>query len=218
MKRCLVLSLVVACLSIGGLALVGSRAGPSSCALAADQEGGKPTSPTLDETLRDMQRRMDEWRSNRGWGIPDDDFFRSPFEKQFEDLLKQFRLGTPFGSRPPTLMEGNLKTDIVEREGQLIVIIDLPGQASESIDLRIKDNALVLTSERKQQVRESDDKQKVYRSEISYGSQRRVIQLPRKVLEDRVTARYENGSLIVTAPLDPATPAPDAEGRRITIH
>jgi HSP20 family protein len=210
--------MLIAVLLFGGWTLVGDRFGSTSCALAADPEGSRPAPPTLDETLRDMQRRMDEWRSTKGWGLPDDDFFRSPFEKQFEDLLKQFRLATPFGSRVPTLMEGTLKTDIVERDGQLIITIDLPGQSKEAIDLRIKDNALVLTSERKQQYKESDDKQKVYRSEISYGSQRRVIQLPRKVLEDRVTARYENGTLIVTAPIDQTTPAPDDDGRRITIQ
>lgn len=203
---------------IGLVAWIGGRFLPGDQAFASGGEKIGSAPPSLEDSLRDLRRRMDGWRNSQGWGLPDDDFFRSPFEQEFKSMLEQFRLDPLVGSGRSGASTGALRTDIIERDGKLIVTIDLPGQTRESIDLRVKDNALVLISERKQQNQVSNDQQKVYRSEISYGTMRRVIQLPRKVLENQVSARYENGSLIVTAPLDTATPAPDAEGRKITIE
>jgi HSP20 family protein len=91
----------------------------------------------------------------------------------------------------------------------------MPGHEKEAIDLRIKDNKLVISSERKSQIEENNGK-KIYRREISYGNFSRVIPLPLKVINEKIEASLNNGVLIVTAPID-TTVVEDENGFKIKI-
>jgi len=150
------------------------------------------------------------------------DLFDRNLNEHFDKMLKS--LGAPgiqglnaplFNSLAST---EDAKTDIREIDDKLMVKIDLPGVEKEAIDLKVKNNRLIISSERKQQSSSSDDKGKVYRNEVSYGSFSRVIELPRKVIEDKIEANYENGVLTVTAEIDKTAPAPEDNGRSIKIN
>ncbi len=128
-------------------------------------------------------------------------------EKEMDEMLNGFRqrsfspgfnqFGIP-GMNTVSL-QGN--SEIRQEGDNLIVAVDMPGHEKEAIDLRIKDNKLVIKSERKSQIEEKDGK-KLYRREISYGSFSRVIPFPRKVIKEKVEASLNNGVLTVVAPID----------------
>lgn len=179
---------------------------------------------TFDDAIKEMRRRMEEWQRLTPWELDENDFFKSPFEKTFEDILKKFNAFDTYNKKFKGLNNNFSKlipkTDIIEKGTNLIITIDLPGQTKESIDLRIKDNTLIITSERKQMVKEVNEKQQIYKKEISYGTFQRVIPLPKKIIEDKIVAKYENGTLTVIAPIDQsATITNDIEkGKKIDIQ
>lgn len=185
----------------------------------------KKEEPRTSDIFAEMQKKMDSMMKNPFFQDPSldnirgFDLFDRNLNDQFDRMFKGFSPG--FG-RTPMSMFGNMnaqsgQTDIREIDDQLVVIIDLPGHDKSSIDLKLKDNRLVISSVRSETSKQSDDKKQIYRSEISYGSFSRVIPLPRKVLEDKISATYENGVLTVTAPIDKASPPTD-EGRSIKIN
>lgn len=131
-------------------------------------------------------------------------FFRS-MQQELDEMNSMFRsrrLSNVFGKSPfrssKNTSMGDAEMKLVD--DNLIVAIDLPGHSKATIDLRVKDNSLIITSERKSSNSESQDK--FFRKEISYGSFSRIIAFPRKVLDDKITATYKDGVLTVIAPID----------------
>jgi HSP20 family protein len=102
--------------------------------------------------------------------------------------------------------------DVVEREGRFVVRADVPGLSPDDIRLEVRDGALVLEGERRQEV-EVEGEEGVYRSERVYGRFSRVIPLPEAADVDKAAARFENGVLEIEIPL-----REDARRRRIEIQ
>ena len=102
--------------------------------------------------------------------------------------------------------------DVIERDGRLIVRADIPGLSPEDIRLEVRDGALALEGERRQEI-EVEGEEGVYRSERVYGRFSRLIPLPEAADLDKAAARFENGVLEVEIPL-----REDAQRRRIEIQ
>jgi HSP20 family protein len=102
--------------------------------------------------------------------------------------------------------------DMVEREGRFIVRADVPGLSPDEIRLEVRDGALVLEGERRQQT-ESEGKEGIYRSERMYGRFSRIIPVPEAADLDKAAARFENGVLEIEIPL-----REDSQRRRIDIQ
>ncbi|MBU6427894.1 MAG: Hsp20/alpha crystallin family protein, partial [Cyanobacteria bacterium REEB65] len=80
-----------------------------------------------------------------------------------------------------------------------VVTAELPGLDIKDINVEIAENRIVLSGQTR---RESEIREENYfRSERSFGSFQRSIALPDRVLEDQVTATFENGILTIRAPL-----------------
>lgn len=90
--------------------------------------------------------------------------------------------------------------DINERDGKLVVNADLPGCRPEDFHVDIEDDALVLQGERRGQQEES--RRGVRRSERTYGTFRRVIPLPPGANVEAAEARFDNGVLEITVPIE----------------
>jgi HSP20 family protein len=104
------------------------------------------------------------------------------------------------------------QVEVREREGKLVVCADLPGARKEDVHVEVRDNALILQGERRQ---ESEYNQGgFYRSERSYGHFQRVIPLPEGVNPEQAQANFKDGVLEITLPL-PQRESP--QGRRIEI-
>jgi len=103
--------------------------------------------------------------------------------------------------------------DVAEREDAYTVTLDLPGMAREDIKLRIADNVLTVSGERKVEHEESTAGGNYHRVERSYGGFTRSFILPSAVDEGKVAATYKDGVLAITLPK-----SEDAKPRQIAVN
>ena len=110
------------------------------------------------------------------------------FEDAFTRLLSEPRTGRPWSPA----------VDIFETEDELVLKADVPEVELKDIDLRVENNTLTLSGERKF---EKDDTSKGYhRIERSYGQFTRSFTVPSTVDTEKVGAEYHNGVLTVKLP------------------
>ncbi len=96
--------------------------------------------------------------------------------------------------------------DMGEREGNLVIVADLPGVDQNDITIEItKNDFLIIAGER----RPPEHLEKIDFSERSYGPFSRKIQLGESVKADMAQASFHNGVLEITVPIQ--------ESRRTSI-
>ncbi len=88
--------------------------------------------------------------------------------------------------------------DVFEDNGMIIVKSDLPGLTKEDIKIRLVDNILEITGEKKTE--ENVDRRDYLRLERSYGTFNRTVRLPEGLDAENVTAAFTNGVLEIRIP------------------
>src|SRR5579862_3849893 len=88
--------------------------------------------------------------------------------------------------------------DIYETENELVAKADLPDVSEKDIDIRIENNTLTITGERKFEPQVSKDN--YLRVERAYGTFSRSFSLPNTVNTEAIQADYHNGLLTVHMP------------------
>ena len=128
------------------------------------------------DPFREMAALQD--RVNRAFG---------DLNRRFDDDLTMRGAWTP-------------SVDIFETDDHALVIkAELPDVSREDIDLRVENNTLTITGQKKM---DSDVKEEKYhRIERVYGSFSRTFTLPPTVDAGRINAEFKNGVLTVTLPL-----------------
>ncbi|WP_437810989.1 Hsp20/alpha crystallin family protein [Sorangium sp. So ce1078] len=152
--------------------------------------------------LRRMMEDMDRMFDDFGFGgmLP-------PF-RQSRSVAEQG------GGRGLSSLGGGLwapHIEVGERNGQLVVKADIPGVTKDDIRVELRDDALIIEGERRQE--QQEQREGVSYSERSYGSFMRSIPLPEGVQADDVDARFENGVLEVCLKL----PKQQQRGRTVEI-
>lgn len=106
----------------------------------------------------------------------------------------------PFGdaARESDLFGWAPALDLFEDKDNLIVRAELPGMKKEDIELSLHEGSLVIAGERK--VEQQNGATEVSRSERAYGRFQRMLELPKPVNSEKVTATYKDGILTVTLP------------------
>ena len=90
------------------------------------------------------------------------------------------------------------EANIVETDKAVEVGVELPGMKPEDVKLEIKEGALWVTGEKKE---EKEEKGKTFhRIERRTGMFRRVFALPVEVVEEKVDAKFVDGVLKITLP------------------
>ncbi|HET7203768.1 MAG TPA: Hsp20/alpha crystallin family protein [Steroidobacteraceae bacterium] len=122
-----------------------------------------------------------------------------PF-REMDDLLKGF--SPLFGRLPARLTEGEYEfvppADVIEREKEYLVKIDLPDVRKEDVKVLFDDGVLTIKGERK--VEKEVKGEKVHRTERYYGMFERSFALPEDVDTKGIRAESKDGVLIVTLP------------------
>lgn len=127
--------------------------------------------------LLGMHQELDRWMDNvmRQFGMPS-------LESRLGDM--------------PTLLRPQL--DIAERDQEYVITVEVPGVEEKDIKLTLDDQRLIIEGEKRQ---ESSTKEERYqRVERSYGSFRRVLDLPGDAKAEDIKASFANGVLTVTVP------------------
>ena len=89
--------------------------------------------------------------------------------------------------------------EVSQREGTYVIRAELPGIDPKDVKLEVTDEAVVLQGERK--IEREEDKRDIHLSERVYGTFYRAIPLPEGAKVEDVRARFENGVLEVTVPV-----------------
>ena len=88
--------------------------------------------------------------------------------------------------------------DLFEDKNDIVVKAELPGMEKENVEVKLTDHMLTIKGEKKKE--EEVKEENYYRSERSYGSFIRTLELPADVHADKVKASFKNGILEVRLP------------------
>ncbi|KAB0631702.1 Hsp20/alpha crystallin family protein [Burkholderia latens] len=77
------------------------------------------------------------------------------------------------------------------------IVAFAPGMAAADFDVSIDKDLLTISGERKPVPHDDADNVRTYAQERFHGAFRRVVELPQDADADNVTARYENGCLLI---------------------
>ena len=91
--------------------------------------------------------------------------------------------------------------DIMEKEGDLILRVEIPGISEKDIDLKLEGNILTLKGEKK--LEDKKDKGNYHRLESNYGSFTRSFTLPESANREAIKADFKNGILTIKVPQRP---------------
>lgn len=92
-----------------------------------------------------------------------------------------------------------MKTDIRESENDYEISIDLPGYRKEDVQAELKDGYLVINAKNESKT-ENTGKQGYIRRERYYGACSRSFYVGEAVRQEDISARFENGVLIMNVP------------------
>jgi HSP20 family protein len=92
------------------------------------------------------------------------------------------------------------------------VTAELPGLDQKDVELNLRDNALILSGEKRQESHDENGARSY--TERSFGRFERVIPLAEEIDADHVEATFKNGVLNVTLPKNPKA---QDKARRIEI-
>ena len=88
--------------------------------------------------------------------------------------------------------------NIVEQPGKYQLEIAAPGFEKADFNVKLEANTLTISTEKKESVKEETDK--LIRKEFSYKAFKRSFTIDEKIDGENITARYENGILMLDLP------------------
>ena len=91
----------------------------------------------------------------------------------------------------------NIKSDIYEKDGRLVVEMEAPGYTKEDISLSIDKGELSVTFEKEDE--KEEHKKYLHRERKSYSKVTRTFYLG-DINEEEIDASFKNGILVVSAP------------------
>ena len=114
-----------------------------------------------------------------------DEWLRHPFAG-FPAFGSLFDVGNHLGNNVPA----RLATDVYEDADNFYARLEIPGVKKEDVKLELRDRTLTVSAEKREKSGEDEQSYRLTRS----------VSVPDSVAEDRITAKLENGLLIVTLP------------------
>ena len=112
-----------------------------------------------------------------------------PFRHMFHDLGSK-------GDISPSI-------DVFEERNEVVVKAELPGMKREEVDVRLSENMLTISGEKKSEG--SVERKDFIRLERTYGSFSRTIRLPEGFRPEGVKAHFVDGVLEIRIPRDEST-------------
>ena len=114
------------------------------------------------------------------------------FDNLFDDFFTTGSQGT----------SSVMKTDIVEKDGNYELSIEMPGVKKEDIQMELKDGYLNVTASHNTNKEDKDKEGRIIRQERVSGSYSRSFYVGNDVRTEDVKASFDNGELIVTVSKD----------------
>ena len=93
--------------------------------------------------------------------------------------------------------EDNIKSDVYEKDGNVVVEMEAPGYTKDDINISIDKGELSVTFEKKEE--NEENKKYLHRERKSYSKVSRSFYLG-DIDEEDIDASFKNGILVVSAP------------------
>ncbi len=91
--------------------------------------------------------------------------------------------------------------NVIENDEDYKIEVAAPGMTKEDFNIHLADdNLLVITMEKKNDLKEEDKKRKYLRREFSYSKFEQSMVLPEDVEKDKISASVNDGVLIIDLP------------------
>lgn len=147
------------------------------------------------------------------WGLrrmelfPGIDSLRNEMDSLFSSFAR------PFPLLRGTVREGWMPAlDVYEKEGEMVIRLDLPGIEKKDVKVKVQDDVLSIEGERK--FEKKIEEANFLCREASFGTFARRIALPSPVEEYEVKATFQNGVLEIRVPIKVETEKP----KEIPVH
>jgi HSP20 family protein len=127
--------------------------------------------------------------------------FRREMDRLFEDFLAPVEGRSFLAGEGAGLTAVTPSIDLNETDKAYEVTAELPGLEQKDVEVTLRENALVLAGEKRQEQHEGNGGRRW--SERSFGRFERVIPLPEDVDAEKVEAAFKNGVLKITLPKNP---------------
>lgn len=88
--------------------------------------------------------------------------------------------------------------EFCDRPGEFLLRVELPGIEKKELDVQVSRTRVAIAGQRDPNPERAERRN--VRSELRYGKFHRVVELPKPVVSDRVTAELKNGILTLTLP------------------
>ena len=121
------------------------------------------------------------------------DRLKKDMDRIFDRMCGEFGL-----SLTPRAIRGTPFIDLTETEGNLIMRAEIPGVDPKDLEIDVVDNMLTIKGVTKQEIIKKGEN--YHRTERSYGSFSRTIQLPCRIMINDVEASYKKGILKIVMP------------------
>jgi len=144
----------------------------------AKQVQAQPVRHTAVSAFDEIEQLFDDFMSRGGWIQP---FLRRGLSE----------LEAPFGSRSP-------KVDVIDRDDEVLVKVELPGVDKDHVDVSINDNLLTIHAKTEHESKE--EKGQYFRRELSRAEFQRTLRLPGAVEGDKAKASFNHGMLEIKVP------------------
>lgn len=116
-------------------------------------------------------------------------------DRIFENFFKEFP-STTTGFGKDLRSEFVPRVNVIEKEKEIRVEIELPGMEEKDLELSIDNGFLVISGEKKHE--REDKKDNYYMMERSYGSFCRQLPLPAEADQEHIKAEFKSGVLNIT--------------------
>jgi len=120
-----------------------------------------------------------------------DDMFERFFAETMRRVPRQ-------AAQSPQASEWAPLADVSETEGEYLIKAELPEVRKEDVSITVQDGILTLAGERKQELRE--DQEKAHRIERYYGSFARRFALPENADQQGISAESRDGLIVIRIP------------------
>lgn len=88
--------------------------------------------------------------------------------------------------------------DIEEKGNEYLVIAELPGVKKDDVKIKLKDNVLTISGEKKMEKKINE--KNFHQTERIFGSFQRCFRLPELVDQEKIAAEFKNGILNIAIP------------------
>lgn len=123
----------------------------------------------------------------------------SPIQSDFNRFFNSFFDSATTVATPLVRTRGFVPAlDVIEREDQYEITVDLPGLTESDVKVEILDGVMTISGERATSTEEQHDGYR--RVERAFGSFSRTLTLPKGVDVNAVKASFKNGVLEVSVP------------------